>query len=67
MKKVGWSSILVATLVLAFGVTAEAQQPTKIPRIGYLVVRFLCHGPHRGIPPRSARAWVRGGKNIVIE
>ena len=36
MKKVGWSSILVATLVLVFGVAAEAQQATKIPRIGYL-------------------------------
>jgi putative ABC transport system substrate-binding protein len=36
MNKAGWSSILVATLVLVFGVTAEAQQPTKIPRIGYI-------------------------------
>ena len=36
MKKVGWSSILVATLVLGFGVAAEAQQPAKVPRIGYL-------------------------------
>jgi putative ABC transport system substrate-binding protein len=36
MKKVGWSSIVVATLVLVFGVAAEAQQPKKIPRIGYL-------------------------------
>ena len=35
MKKVGWSSILVATLVLVFGVAAEAQQPTKVPRIAY--------------------------------
>ncbi len=36
MKKVGWSSILVATLVLVFGIAAEAQQPKKVPRIGYL-------------------------------
>src|SRR6266511_2191278 len=36
MKKVGWSSILVATLVLVFGVAAEAHQPKKVPRIGYL-------------------------------
>ena len=34
MKKVGWSSILVATLVLGF--VAEAQQPKKVPRIGFL-------------------------------
>jgi len=36
MNKAGWSSILVATLVLVFGVGADAQQPKKIPRIGYL-------------------------------
>jgi putative tryptophan/tyrosine transport system substrate-binding protein len=34
MKKVGWSSILVAALLL--GSMAEAQQPKKVPRIGYL-------------------------------
>ena len=36
MKKVGWSSILVAALVLAVAVIAEAQQPKKVPRIGIL-------------------------------
>jgi ABC-type uncharacterized transport system substrate-binding protein len=36
LKKVGWFSIVVAALVLVFGVTADAQQPKKIPRIGYL-------------------------------
>jgi putative tryptophan/tyrosine transport system substrate-binding protein len=34
MKKAGWSSILVAALLL--GSMAEAQQPKKVPRIGYL-------------------------------
>jgi len=29
-------SILVAVVLLALGVTAEAQQPKKVPRIGYL-------------------------------
>jgi putative ABC transport system substrate-binding protein len=37
MNKAGWSSILVATLVLVFGVAAEAQQPKKVARIGYLL------------------------------
>jgi len=37
MKKVGWSSILVAAMLFAVAVIAEAQQPKKIPRIGYLV------------------------------
>jgi putative ABC transport system substrate-binding protein len=36
MKKAGLSSILVAVVLLALGVTAEAQQPKKVPRIGYL-------------------------------
>ncbi len=38
MKKVGWSSILVAAIVLAVEVTADAQQPKKIPRIGILFI-----------------------------
>jgi putative ABC transport system substrate-binding protein len=36
MKRAGWSSILAATLVLVFGVAAEAQQ-LKVNQIGVLV------------------------------
>ena len=36
MKKVGWSSILVAALVLALGAMAQAQQTAKVPRVGFL-------------------------------
>ena len=36
MKKAAVPSILVALLLLAFGVMVEAQQPKKVPRIGYL-------------------------------
>jgi putative ABC transport system substrate-binding protein len=36
MNKAGWSSILVPTLVLVFGVAVQAQQPTKVFRIGFL-------------------------------
>jgi putative ABC transport system substrate-binding protein len=36
MKRAAVSSILFAGVLLALGVTAEAQQPTKVPRIGYL-------------------------------
>jgi ABC-type uncharacterized transport system substrate-binding protein len=32
-KKVGWSSILVVALVLAFGAMVEAQQPKKFELI----------------------------------
>ena len=36
MKKAAVPSIIVAVVLLALGVTAEAQQPKKVPRIGYL-------------------------------
>ncbi|HSE90789.1 MAG TPA: ABC transporter substrate-binding protein [Candidatus Binatia bacterium] len=36
MKKVAAPSILVAVVLLAVAVIAEAQQPKKMPRIGYL-------------------------------
>jgi putative ABC transport system substrate-binding protein len=36
MKKAGLSSILIAVVLLAVGVTAEAQQPKKVSLIGYL-------------------------------
>ena len=37
MKNAAVPSILVAVVLLALGVTAEAQQPKKVPRIGFLV------------------------------
>src|SRR5258708_5412124 len=36
MRKAGVLSILVAVGLLVLGVTAEAQQPKQVPRIGYL-------------------------------
>jgi putative tryptophan/tyrosine transport system substrate-binding protein len=36
MKKAAVPSILVVVVLLAFGVTAEAQQTGKVPRIGYV-------------------------------
>jgi putative tryptophan/tyrosine transport system substrate-binding protein len=38
MKKAAVVSILVAVVLLALGVIAEAQQPKKVPRIGYLSI-----------------------------
>ena len=37
MKRAAVPSILVAVVLLAVGVTAEAQQPKKIAKIGYLL------------------------------
>jgi putative tryptophan/tyrosine transport system substrate-binding protein len=36
MKRAAVPSILVVVVLLAVGVTAQAQQPKKVPRIGYL-------------------------------
>jgi putative tryptophan/tyrosine transport system substrate-binding protein len=41
MKRATVPSILVAVVLLALGVTAEAQQPKKIPRIAYLTAAPL--------------------------
>jgi len=69
MKRAAVPSILVVVVLLALGVTAEAQQPTKVPRIGFL----------SGLSPSSISARVGAfrqglrelgyveGKNIVIE
>jgi putative ABC transport system substrate-binding protein len=69
MKKASAPSILVAMMLLAVGVTAHAQQPTKVPRIGYLVAS--------NPSPASARieAFRQGlrdlgyieGQNLIIE
>jgi putative ABC transport system substrate-binding protein len=69
MKKAVTSSILVAIVLLALGVIAEAQQTKKVPRIGYLST---------GSPSSTkevAEAFRQGlhdlgyveGKNITIE
>jgi putative tryptophan/tyrosine transport system substrate-binding protein len=69
MKKAGVPSILVAVVMLAVGVTIEAQQPKKVPRIGIL------GGTSRSTNPARIEAFRQGlrelgyveGKNIVIE
>jgi putative ABC transport system substrate-binding protein len=69
MKKAAVPSILVAVVLLAVAVTADAQQPTKVPRIGYLTASSPSTNPGR------VEAFQQGlrelgyveGKNIVIE
>src|SRR6202795_3524766 len=69
MNKAGLSSILMAVALVAIGVIAESQQPTKVPRIGY-----LGFGSPSAVAARS-EAFRQGlrelgyveGKNIVIE
>jgi putative ABC transport system substrate-binding protein len=69
MKKASAPSILVAMMLLAVGVTAQAQQPKKVPRIGVVI----------GSSPAAIAARIEAfrqglrdlgyveGKNIVIE
>ena len=71
MKKVGWSSILVAAILLPIAVLAEAQQPKKVPRIGSLNGASLSAFFRRPALRHSAGGlrelgYVEG-KNIVIE
>jgi ABC-type uncharacterized transport system substrate-binding protein len=69
MKRAAILSILVVAVLLAVGVMAEAQQPARIPRIGYLSGNSLSASPAR---TEAFRQGLRElgyveGKNIVIE
>ena len=69
MKKAGVLSILIVVMLLAVAVIAEAQQPTKVPRIGYLAAASLSAVSAR---TEAFRQGLRElgyveGKNIVIE
>ena len=69
MRKAGVLSILFVVVLLAVAVIAEAQQPKKVPRIGYL------SGPSLSANAARIEAFRQGlrelgyveGKNIVIE
>jgi putative ABC transport system substrate-binding protein len=69
MKRAAVPSILIAVVLLALGVLAEAQQPKKVPRIGYLTGSSLSAA---GARTEAFRQGLRDlgyveGKNIVIE
>ena len=69
MKNVALRSILVAVVLLALGVIAQAQQPKKVPRIGFLT------GSSAATATPYIEAFRQGlgelgyveGKNILIE
>jgi putative ABC transport system substrate-binding protein len=66
MKRTTVPSILVAVVLLALGVTAEAQQAKKVPRIGFL------SGSGNPFAVEAFRQGLRDlgyteGKNILIE
>jgi putative tryptophan/tyrosine transport system substrate-binding protein len=69
MKKAAVPSILVAVVLLALGVIAEAQQPGKVPRIGFLDGSAASGSAVLADAFRqelSKLGWIEG-KNIAIE
>ena len=69
MKKAGVLSILFAVVLLAVAVIANAQQPTKVPRIGYLGGVSLSANTARHDAFRQGLRELHyvEGKNIVID
>ena len=68
MNQAGWSSIMVATMLFALCSFADAQQPGKIFRIGFLDPTSAGRRGSRGNIPQelSKLGWIEG-KNITIE
>jgi len=69
MKKANLSSILIAVVLLAVAAIADAQQPKKVPRIGYLSNRDPASESARAEAIRLAlreRGFIEG-QNIAIE
>src|SRR5262245_27018536 len=74
MKRAARPAIIVAVVLLGVAVVADAQQSSKIPRIGYLS-RDLHPSDSRAPSPRRLEAFRQGlqdlgyieGKNIIIE
>ena len=71
MKNLDLSSILVATLILVFGVVADAQQPARMPGIGFVSNRV---SPTPATPDLFSDAFWQGlrklgyveGKNVLV-
>src|SRR6266478_5859380 len=69
MKRAAVPSILVAVVLFALGVTAEAQQPKKVFRIGYLAATDRATDAPRseGIRRALRELGYIEGQNIAIE
>ena len=67
MKKAAVQSILVALVMFALGVTAEAQQPKKVPRIGFLSLGLGILPSEEAFRQRLRKLGYIEGQNIVVE
>jgi putative ABC transport system substrate-binding protein len=70
MKKIALPSVVVAVILLAVAVIASAQQPKKIPRIGFMSATGDPHTPGpqvEGIQQGLRDLGYVEGKNILVE
>jgi ABC-type uncharacterized transport system substrate-binding protein len=67
MKRAAVPSILIAVTLLAVAVTAEAQQPKKVPRIGYLGTGSRSSAVVEAFQQGLRDLGYIEGQNIVIE
>jgi putative tryptophan/tyrosine transport system substrate-binding protein len=67
MKKAGALSILVAVVLLAVSVIAEAQQPKKIPRIGVLRPGLAAAPNYEAFRQGLRELGYVEGQNVVLE
>ena len=69
IKKAGVLSLLVVVVLLAVAVIAEAQQPAKVPRIGFLTVASASAiaARHEAFRQGLRELGYVEGKNIIIE
>jgi putative tryptophan/tyrosine transport system substrate-binding protein len=67
MRKAAASSILIAVVLLAVAVIAQAQQPPKIPRLGVLLVTSLSAARIEAFRQGLRELGYVEGKNIITE
>ena len=58
---------LLAIFVVTCGAVVDAQQPTKIPKIGYLGAGFATAGPHKSFQREFLKLGFVEGRNISFE
>jgi ABC-type uncharacterized transport system substrate-binding protein len=67
MTKAAVPSIVVAVILLTIAVVAESQQPTKVPRIGFLSGNTVATAWREAFRQGLRDLGYVEGKNIVIE
>jgi putative tryptophan/tyrosine transport system substrate-binding protein len=67
MNKTGWSSILVAALVLTVALGADAQQAGKLPRVGILFIGGKDQPNFEFFKQGLRERGYTEGKNIILE